>query len=317
MKKIVILMATYNGEKYIEKQIDSIMKQTYLNWELIIQDDGSTDNTKRIIDGFVQKDERIHLTDNLTEFHGAYENFYTLIKRLQSNEFMIDFDYIALSDQDDIWNQDRLAVEAERLDEMGATPCLVYSDYRIIDGMGKVTLESANVGIGLVPKPKEALFFANAYVWGNTVMFNKSLLDALIISRDVLTSKHPHDAYLAKVATIVGSLEYVDHILVNYRRFSGNVSSTMWYKLSVVGVLRKVNLFKRAETLGVTLDQGLLIIHQYGSVKQQDLQLAMQKGGLSGIKYLLKHKIRRQQSLRTLSLYMVLATGWYKKWLKG
>ncbi|AUS73576.1 glycosyltransferase [Lactiplantibacillus plantarum] len=317
MKKIVILMATYNGEKYIEKQIVSIMQQTYSNWELIIQDDGSVDNTKKIIDGFVKKDARIHLTDNLTDFHGAYENFYTLIKRLQSNEFKIDFDYIALSDQDDIWEQDRLAFETQKLNKMCTIPCLVYSDYRVIDGMGKVVLASANAGIGLVPKPKEALFFANAYVWGNTVMFNKLLLDVLVISNDVLASKHPHDAYLAKVATIVGSIEYIDRILVNYRRFSGNVSSTMWYKLSIVGVLKKANLLKRAETLGVTLDQGLLVIHQYGSVKQYELKLAMLKGGLTGIKYLLKHRIRRQQVLRTISIYIVLATGWYKKWLKG
>ena len=58
--KVAILLSTYNGEKYLAEQIESIQKQTYSNWHLYIRDDGSSDNTVAIINKFVQKDNRIH-----------------------------------------------------------------------------------------------------------------------------------------------------------------------------------------------------------------------------------------------------------------
>lgn len=94
MSKISVIMATYNGEMYIREQLDSILNQTLLPDEIIIQDDGSTDNTVNIIKEYSAKNNIIKLNINKKNL-GYIENFYSLLKQASG-------DYIFLSDQDDI-----------------------------------------------------------------------------------------------------------------------------------------------------------------------------------------------------------------------
>lgn len=75
-KKVLILMATYNGESYLKEQLDSILTQTYDNWELWIQDDGSQDRTIDIIENYQKVENRIFLLRNQTAYHGAFLNFF-------------------------------------------------------------------------------------------------------------------------------------------------------------------------------------------------------------------------------------------------
>lgn len=70
-KKVLIMLATYNGERFIEQQIESILKQTYTNFHLAIQDDGSTDATLDIIKKYSQKDKRIEILKNESKYHGT------------------------------------------------------------------------------------------------------------------------------------------------------------------------------------------------------------------------------------------------------
>lgn len=99
-KRISVVMATYNGEKYIREQIDSILLQTYPIYELIIQDDGSTDNTCSIVREYLAKDDRIKLYINPSNL-GFNKNFRTACQKATG-------DYIAISDQDDIWYPQKL-----------------------------------------------------------------------------------------------------------------------------------------------------------------------------------------------------------------
>ena len=88
MEKIDILMATYNGEKYVAQQINSILEQTYTNFNLIISDDGSTDNTRKILEEYKQKDSRIQVyyqENNL----GYIKNFEFLLTKVTSNIYML------------------------------------------------------------------------------------------------------------------------------------------------------------------------------------------------------------------------------------
>ncbi|XRJ96725.1 glycosyltransferase family 2 protein [Latilactobacillus sakei] len=316
MENIYIIMATYNGAKYIESQIKSIQAQTYKNWILIVQDDGSTDETVEIIQEMKKSDSRINITINNSEYHGAFENFYTLINKVKNGDFGTNYSYIALSDQDDIWHEDKLEKQIKLIKSTDTQPSLVYSNYRIIDENNVVIMKDANSQIGLVPSSPLALFFANAYVWGNTVVFNKQLIEKLDIDEDVITSGYPHDAYLAKIATLIGEIKFNDEILIDYRRFSDNVSATMWYKLSILDFLKKLNPAVRSKTLGVTLDQDLLITNKYRTSAGESLASIIRIGGLRGILYLKRNNIRRKQSLRNISLYIVFCSGIYKKWIR-
>ena len=98
-KTIDILLATYNGEKYVAEQIDSILNQTYKNIHLIISDDCSTDNTRKILSQY-ENNERveIHLQENNL---GYIKNFEFLLKQVKNELYM-------LSDQDDFWLKETL-----------------------------------------------------------------------------------------------------------------------------------------------------------------------------------------------------------------
>ena len=99
-EKIDVLLATYNGEKYLKEQIDSILNQTYQNIHLIISDDCSKDETQKILKEYKEKDDRI--TVYIQEQNLGYiKNFEFLLEKVES-------DYYMLSDQDDVWLPEKI-----------------------------------------------------------------------------------------------------------------------------------------------------------------------------------------------------------------
>ena len=96
---VSIVMGTYNGQEFLCQQIDSIIGQSYSNLEIVIQDDGSSDETCNIVRRYASKDTRIRFFQN-KENLGINQNFYDLIDKARG-------DYIAISDQDDIWKPNK------------------------------------------------------------------------------------------------------------------------------------------------------------------------------------------------------------------
>ena len=123
---ISVCMAAYNGEKYIYQQIDSILCQLDKDDELIISDDGSTDNTINIINSF--NDPRIRLIDGPQK--GCVANFENAIKHAGG-------DIILLSDQDDVWKRDKIDAIRVCFNEKPST-VLICHNYDLIDGNGNV-----------------------------------------------------------------------------------------------------------------------------------------------------------------------------------
>lgn len=105
---IAILMATYNGEQYLAEQIESIRSQSNAAWTLYIQDDGSTDTTRKIIRSYMEKDKRIHLVDVGLTNQGACVNFMSLLNIIESQYYMF-------ADQDDVWLSHKVEVSIDRL----------------------------------------------------------------------------------------------------------------------------------------------------------------------------------------------------------
>jgi glycosyltransferase involved in cell wall biosynthesis len=122
---ISIAMATYNGENYIREQIDSILNQTYQEFELIICDDCSTDSTWTILQEYEKKDHRINCQLNEKNI-GFVKNFEKAIRLSQG-------EYIAFSDQDDIWTSDHLEI---LLATIGKNQ-LCCGNYLFMDANGK------------------------------------------------------------------------------------------------------------------------------------------------------------------------------------
>ncbi|MCI8501005.1 MAG: glycosyltransferase [Oscillospiraceae bacterium] len=136
-KKVAVLLAAYNGEHYIEQQIDSILSQTYPNFELYIWDDGSSDSTRKILSQYAGKHSNLHL--ELSDVNLGYPaSFYAL------TDMEINADYFMFSDQDDVWCPEKIERMVELMDRADLSiPTAYFSGYYICDENLNVRSESA------------------------------------------------------------------------------------------------------------------------------------------------------------------------------
>lgn len=122
-KKIDVLLATYNGEKYLKEQIDSILNQTFQNINLIVSDDCSKDDTKRILENYAKKDKRVILYFQKKNL-GVVKNIEFLLQQVKSEFYM-------LADQDDIWLPEKIQKSYETMEKENAA--LVFGDLEVVD----------------------------------------------------------------------------------------------------------------------------------------------------------------------------------------
>ena len=214
MEKIDILLATYNGSKYLHEQLDSILNQSYGNINVIIRDDGSSDNTVMIIKEYEQKDSRVRLlNDNLGNL-GFVRNFEELMKNSTS-------EYLMFSDQDDIWYNNKVETSYTRIKAIEETngkscPILVHTNSKIMN------YETRTKSLFISDCAKNSSFensFFNFFVQGSTMLINKSLKrEALPFSKEV----YLHDRYLHLIAEFIGIRSYIDVPTMDYRQHSNN-----------------------------------------------------------------------------------------------
>lgn len=219
---INILLSTYNGERFLAEQIQSIQRQTVKDWTLLIRDDGSTDGTQNIIRTFVKEDKRIQwINEGQTENLGVIKNFYTLLKHQKADVYFF-------SDQDDIWLDNKLEVtllEAQKYDM--AAPLLVYTDLKVVtqqldichDSMIRTQSDHANTS--LLQELTENT------VTGGTMMITHALAEEWVTCEGILM----HDWYLALLAAARGKLVYLDLPTELYRQHDANVlGARTWSK---------------------------------------------------------------------------------------
>lgn len=215
-EQIDILMATYNGEKYLKKQIDSILNQTYSNIRLIISDDSSTDRTKEIIKEYEKKDNRIttyYQENNL----GYINNFEFLLTKVESNIYM-------LSDQDDIWLPNKVENTYNFLQKQNAD--MVFTDLIVVDEKEEVINKSFNNLMNLTKKinktinSKEIVYLYNC-VTGCTIMGTSKLINKILPIPT--NSKHVlHDHWIALVSSMNGKIAYLPEGTIKYRQHNNN-----------------------------------------------------------------------------------------------
>lgn len=320
-KKVLILMATYNGESYLKEQLDSILTQTYDNWELWIQDDGSQDRTIDIIENYQKVENRIFLLRNQTAYHGAFLNFFTLISRVREST---EADYYCFVDQDDVWEVNKLEVLTEYLQEKERqqgvdTPIMCYSDMSLIDGNGVKIADSLNREVNNELKNAYQIFYMHNYIWGCATILNHSLFNNVPIydlSQQVTVS---HDNYFAKYAICFGKLYFVDEQLVRYRRHGNNVSGLPTRRIALSQI--KEGYSELAKRHAYIYSQTLLFTEQFKSksdksaVDLKGIELSLRKGGVKGCLYMKKHNISHQSLAKKVALYLVVLLKSYKKYL--
>jgi rhamnosyltransferase len=211
MKKVLILISTYNGEKYIEEQLDSILNQTYKNIDIYIRDDGSTDNTVSILKKYEKKYNNITL--EIGKNKGFLKSFFGMLKDSDR------YDYYAFCDQDDVWLNDKIEKAVKKLSKENDNKILLYaSNYDYYDA--NMNFKSHSLGLGKTPS------FAKAIVEniapGMTMVINNATRDKIIYndySKCLL-----HDWWVYLLCSGLGKVIYDDSVTVKYRRHEKNVT---------------------------------------------------------------------------------------------
>lgn len=322
-QKCLILLACYNGEKYIRQQIESIQCQSWKNWKLLIRDDGSKDKTVEIVKQFCENDERIQLMENHSNLHGAYPNFWNLIQYAKNNN---TFDYYFFADQDDVWLPEKLETMITFAEKSGYTdiPLMVYADMEVVDGEGKRIYESINSIMGIGEMHGDSLFFAHGFVWGCDAMVNRVLLEKtpMFPLDDTNINIMSHDNYFGKFALCFGKLLFLDKVLIQHRRHGNNTTGGYNIKLNLLRSVNKaVFQFKDlSKTHARVYSQTLFAIREFEKngfedTRFKEFKSAIEKGGFKFVSVLKRHNVRRKQKSRTIALYLIGFLGSYKKYM--
>lgn len=218
---IDILMATYNGERYIEQQLESIINQSETNWRLLIRDDCSQDNTRQIIQRYqIKYPDKIIFVPSTEPSGSAMNNFFQLLDYAEN-------EYIMFADQDDVWKPDKIALTLKKMHEMEKqygkeTPLLVHTDLCVVDE----TLHTINPSIFAMQdmdyrRDKLNNLLVTNIVTGCTMLFNQSVLKFL---KEKPKTAVMHDMWIALVASAFGRIGFINEATILYRQHGKNAN---------------------------------------------------------------------------------------------
>ena len=206
--KIMVLLSTYNGEKYISEQIESVLCQQGVDVHIVARDDGSQDETINIL-------KRISTLENITVIEGQNIGVVGSVFTLMHEAVCHNFDYFAFCDQDDVWKNDKLKVATDILSGHGNEPALYMSSFQMVDE----NLHSIQTNMSRPNISVEGAIASNCAT-GCTMVFNKKLLEKSLISNydDALM----HDYWMYMVCLLTGGYIYYDETPHIYYRQHGN-----------------------------------------------------------------------------------------------
>jgi len=299
---VCILLASFNGEQYLDDQINSIIKQTYSNWKLLILDDHSSDKTNKIILKWSKRDARIKYLGSQERNIGAKNIFSNLMgEAIKQQE-----NYIALADQDDVWltNKIELLVEAIKKKEKQfsiQTPILIHSDLYIVNSELSIISNSFMKYKGYYHtnyNPLSILLSQN-FVTGNTCLFNRALLQIVF---PVPSECLMHDWWIALCAFATGHVGYIDRPLSLYRQHQSNLvgaKSTSIFK-AIKKILQSQNNFRNSFVQARKLHERLIGLKKILKINDDNISTINNYRNIINIFYILrpfyikKYNFRRQ-----------------------
>lgn len=244
-----ILLSTYNGERFLREQLDSILAQSYTDWRLFIRDDGSTDGTKAILDSYAKADKRINLlydNDNI----GACRSFERLLTLYG------EADYYAFCDQDDVWLPHKLALSIDAMQSREAslgkhTPIIVHTDLKVVDEQLQELAPSFWAYGGIHPEILDSnihfLAICNSVTGCAMLMNNAARQGVLPFPPHVFM----HDAWMGiRVLERGGAVVPVHTPTILYRQHGENVCGAQRYRFTLTNLREKYRLAVRSYQTG-------------------------------------------------------------------
>jgi len=315
---VTILLATFNGDHYLKDQIESIIRQTHSHWELWIRDDCSTDNTIKLINSFMLKDNRIKMLSNHNKRLGACMNFAELMEHVDCAN------YISFSDQDDVWHPYKIEMTLKKILEEekrhgNTTPILVHTDFEFVNSELIHLKAKKNIAYRFSNQPELIAnkLLSQNYIYGCTMLINKSLLRA---SLPISQCAENHDYWIALVASCIGKVFFIPNKAMSFKQHGSNVS--MGLKASSFRNRFNRVFLKWPETVKLKDKRIEQIVALRDLLKDQlpfqkqkllnDYIDIAKKGGIQSILFSMENQIRRQGVIQTFLFYCSL----YKKYKK-
>lgn len=264
MSAVAIMLATYNGGRYIREQLDSILAQTYTDWTLFIRDDGSTDNTVTIIDEYARqyRNKILKICDASLSGGSSKANFAAIQQWVTKNA---PHKYYMFSDQDDYWMPQKVALsvaKAKETEDKCGGPVLVHTDLQVVNeelrvlGPSFFSYRALNPDIVDLPH-----LLVQNNVTGCTMCWNSELNDLLNLTSPAVAM---HDWWITLVAAALGKIVYVRQATIKYRQHGNNVVGAT--KVNTVGfILKRLSGSAHVkETLELSHLQAQSFLKEYG-----------------------------------------------------
>lgn len=271
MKKIDVLLATYNGEKYLKELLDSILIQTYSNIRIVICDDCSTDNTVLILNEYQKKDNRIIIYENLKNI-GSDKTFEFLLTKVESEYYMF-------ADQDDVWNKDKIELTFKKLIDEDAD--LVFTDLEVVNHELKTIDKSFNklkkydYKINKCIKNGYDLEILYNTITGCTILSKSSWISEILPfpeNKNIL-----HDYWVGLIISLKGRIVYLNMPTIKYRQHVDNQIGSSRYveKLNDFEIIRKHLIDLRIENFSTFLSNKHLFTNEQNKLNKEALEYYM------------------------------------------
>lgn len=258
---VTILMATYNGERFVAEQLDSLLTQTYRNIRIVISDDCSADKTWSILEKYAQRyPSIISIGQRACNSGSPWRNFMEL---MTGN----DGDYLMLCDQDDVWNREKVERSLKKVMQLEAlngktTPVLVHTDLCVTDERLNVTAASfkktMNADYG---KTTLNYVLIQNIVTGCTAIYNRALSEKIRSIPDYMIM---HDWWLLLAASAFGVVDHLDEPTMLYRQHGGNDVGAQDTRTLAYKAKRLMNGGQIRQVLQNTVEQARAFRKEFG-----------------------------------------------------
>ena len=313
---IAIIMGTYNGEKYIREQIDSILSQDYRGWKLFIFDDGSKDGTESIVKEYVKSyPDKIFFSKN-RENYGAAGNFFNGIREVASL-LVPGAEYFCFSDQDDVWVEDKLNRSLAKIMQIeDGEPALVFSDVAITDKNLTITADSY-FEAEKVDKTKISLNYLlmeNKLI-GGTVMVNRALVNLELKAEKAglipYEKAKMHDWWFGLLAAAFGKIGYVEGFTEYYRQHGNNVVGGESFNSYLKARISKIDEIRHR--IDENISQGEEFLKYFGEMlAEPELSIVKEfvslrtKGFLDKRVSIIKNRFLKSGLIRNIALFIFM-----------
>lgn len=307
---IAILLSTYNGSAYLKQQLDSLVNQSYRDFEIFVRDDGSRDDTLQILSAYNVR----RLPDNGNV--GARKSFEKLLKYAVEHSAA---KYFMFCDQDDVWFPDKVQKTLTKMRELeqnyGDLPLLVHTDLEVVDEKLQIIAPSMwDFEFTLPDKNSFNRLLIQNTVTGCTAMINRRLADKCLVIPDAAIM---HDWWIGLVASQFGKIGYIKETTIKYRQHGRNSIGAKGFKVNTLRHLLGLaaSLIYRdsayIKSMQINFDQARDFLEAFrGELDDRcktlltDFTTLEQKSFVQRRIVVCKHQLLKQGVLRNLALFV-------------